>query len=97
MDSSRHTWEGRYSDRELDMVVSTARDNPYNVDEIPGLPHEEPQVLAVSGPRRQTADGFSKLPLESIIMISQYLPTVDALNVRQVSGYFLPIFYSQQF
>ncbi|KAI2601706.1 F-box domain-containing protein [Hypoxylon sp. NC1633] len=102
IDGDRYPWEDRYVDRDLDSVLPTVRYDPYHVSEILRLRYEEPQVPAVSvpavsGPARQIADCFSKLPLEIVILISAYLPTVDALNVRRVSVSFLPIFYSHQF
>ncbi|KAF2970831.1 hypothetical protein GQX73_g2783 [Xylaria multiplex] len=97
IDNNRYPWEDRYIDRALDSVLPAARYDPYHVPEILQLRYEEPQVPAVSGPLQHTADCFSKLPREVIILISLYLPTIDALNVRRASGSFLLIFYSRQF
>ncbi|KAI1426684.1 F-box domain-containing protein [Xylaria sp. FL1777] len=92
-----YPWEDPYVERDINSVLPSMRYDPYHVPEILRLRHEEPQVPAVSGPMRQTTDCFLKLPEEIIILISLYLPTADALNVRRASGSFLPIFSSQQF
>lgn len=97
-DQDHYPWEERlvkhfHSPRTL----SYAKENPYNVPDIPALllMHLEhpPKWL----PKSQRHDCFSRLPWEIIEAIAINLPTDDALGLRRVSKAFLPLLSSDIF
>jgi hypothetical protein len=97
-DLNNHRWADRYyyiPGGELSDLVTGA--DPYHIPHIQQLRYEQPQTPTVPAVVRLTDDCFFRLSYEIIIIVASYLPTVDALNVRYVSGSFTPIFYDRHF
>ncbi|GAB0144114.1 hypothetical protein EsHS_00004603 [Epichloe bromicola] len=96
-----YPWEDRFVDRDGDSSqCEAARHDPYHVPEIQLLPLESPkypEFAMLPQPQLLVANSFSALPPEICVEIASYLPTVDALNARQVSRSFGSIFYSNRF
>lgn len=92
-DDDSYPWEDLFVSQDL----SFARFNPYFVSEIQQLPHETPSLLDLSMAMSKSADVFAKIPLEIIMSISIYLPTVDYLNARLALRSFYPVFHTQKF
>ncbi|KAH0550938.1 hypothetical protein GP486_007698 [Trichoglossum hirsutum] len=97
-DSRDHyPWEDRLVEQyDSPDICHYARENPYDVPEIPGLlmaRSQEPLHLIL----KTQEDCFSTLPWEILEAIAINLPTGDALNLRQASKTFLPVLTSQTF
>src|SRR5579862_7117241 len=97
-DQGHYPWEDRlvrqcYSSK----IHLYAKENPYNVPEIPALLvmrlEHPPEWL----PKTQRHDCFSRLPWEILEIVAIKLPTSDALGLRYVSKAFLPLLSSGTF
>jgi hypothetical protein len=89
----RYPWEDRLVGHRHRTSLY-AKENPYNVPEIPALLmmrlEHPPEWL----PKTQRHDRFSMLPWEILEAVAIKLPTDDALGLRLVSKAFLPLLSS---
>ena len=96
-DDSHYPWEDSLMWQLNDETDVFAKENPYNVPEIPAILvmrlEHPPECL----PKQSQDDCFSKLPWEVLEAIVINLPTSDALGLRCVSSAFLQLVSSSTF
>ncbi|KAI9767966.1 MAG: hypothetical protein M1840_005278 [Geoglossum simile] len=93
-----YPWEDRLVEQHNSSeTCQYARENPYDVPEIPRLLMMRLQKPIHLVPKVQGGDCFSTLPWEILEAIAINLQTGDALNLRRASKTFLPIWTSQTF
>lgn len=97
-DQDHYPWEDRLMEHPHNTKTREyARENPYNVPDIPTLLvmrlEHPPELL----PRTHRYDYFSRLPWEILEAIAIKLPTDNALDLRHVSYAFLPLLSSSIF
>ena len=99
-DSQYHyPWEDRLMEKyNSPETHQYAKENPYDVPEIPGLLVMRSKISPHFVPKTRGEDCFSTLPWEILEIIAINLPTTgDALTLRRASKAFLPILTSQAF
>ncbi|KAH0538229.1 hypothetical protein FGG08_005148 [Glutinoglossum americanum] len=93
-----YPWEDRLMDQYgSSETCQYAKENPYDVPEIPRLLTMRSQKPPYLVPKTQGGDCFSTLPWEILEAIAINLQTGDALNLRRASKAFLPVLTSQTF
>lgn len=93
-----YPWEDRLMEQyNSSETHQYAKENPYDVPEIPGLLMMCSQKPPYLVPKTRGGDCFSTLPWEILEAIAINLPTGDVLNLRRASKAFLPVLTSQTF
>jgi hypothetical protein len=98
-DEDHYPWEDRVTEQ-YNSSQTYAKENPYDVAEIPDLlmlSLKSPKTPAAPVPTARSNDCFAILPWEILEAISMNLLVPDALNLVSASRSFLPLLTSQAF